>query len=207
MKITWIGHSCFKVESGNNSIVFDPYEDGSVNGLGNVREHAQLVLCSHEHFDHNARETVTIDEGTCAFRITVLDTYHDDKEGALRGTNKIHIIDDGTVRLAHLGDLGCSLTAEQIEVLKNVDVMLIPVGGYYTIDAQKADEIVKQTSPTIVIPMHYRGNTFGFDVIDTVDTFSSYAGNAITLNDCTLEVSDAYRGKTVIMTPKMAEKE
>lgn len=207
MKITWIGHSCFKAESGSHSVVFDPYEDGSVDGLGNVREHVQLVLCSHEHFDHNARETVTIDEGTCAFKITVLDTYHDDREGALRGTNKIHIIDDGTVRLAHMGDLGCDLTGEQIEVLKNTDVMLIPVGGYYTIDAKKAAEIIQQTSPAIVIPMHYRGKNFGFDVIDTVDAFAAYMGNAIVLNDSVLEVSDAYRGKTVIMTPKMAGKE
>ena len=84
-KITWIGHSCFKIEADGFAIVTDPYEDGSVPGIGPVREQANLVLASHEHFDHNARQLVKVVEAAdCPFRITEIATWHDEVQGAKR---------------------------------------------------------------------------------------------------------------------------
>lgn len=174
MKITWLGHSCFKIESNNTSVILDPYQDGKVDGLPALRNSANMVLCSHEHADHNARECITIEEGDAAFKVTAIDSYHDDKQGTLRGKNIIHIVDDGTFKVAHLGDQGCALSDEQIVALKNVDVLLAPVGGFFTIDANQAKEIVDQVQPKIVIPMHYRSESFGYGVLGTVDNFTKH---------------------------------
>ena len=96
MKLTWIGHSCFKIEKDGFVILTDPYGDGSVQGLAPVRETADLVLCSHEHGDHNARDLVKLEEGKKnPFTIETIQTYHDDAKGAKRGPNQIFIIDDG----------------------------------------------------------------------------------------------------------------
>ena len=121
MLLTWIGHSCFKIESNGFTLILDPYEDGYVPGLKPLRETADMVLCSHDHGDHNAKDLVEIKEGkNCPFTITTIDTFHDEVQGAKRGPDKIHIIDDGNVRIAHLGDLGCELEDEQIQQLKDL---------------------------------------------------------------------------------------
>ena len=132
MKLTWLGHSCFKMESNGYTIILDPYEDGYVPGLAPVRETADAVFCSHEHSDHNGRETVTLkqDGVLSPFTITEIHTWHDDARGTKRGSNCIRIFDDGTYHVAHLGDLGCELESEQIEALKGLDAVMIPVGGF-----------------------------------------------------------------------------
>ena len=119
MKITWIGHSCFKIEEGGYSIVIDPYDDNYVPGLRPVRESANEVLCSHEHGDHNARKRVKPVVGAASpFTVTKIETYHDPQRGALRGPNTIHILSAGGKRIAHFGDLGCALTPEQLDALR-----------------------------------------------------------------------------------------
>lgn len=97
------------------------------------------MLCSHEHRDHNGKEAVTLRQGmNSPFTVRTIDTWHDDQQGTLRGSNLIHILDDGQFTVAHLGDLGCELMQSQIEELEGLDALLIPVGGYYTIDAVQA---------------------------------------------------------------------
>ncbi len=190
MKITWIGHSCFKVETKGYTIVFDPYEDGSVPGCASVRETGDEVLCSHEHFDHNFRKGVTLrDHGPSPVKVEIISTWHDDCRGEQRGSNKIHILDDGQVRIAHMGDLGCELDPEQIKRLKGLDAALVPVGGYYTIDAVQARKLVEEIKPKVTIPMHYRGDGFGFDVLSPVadyirlcDDVKVYEGNVLEVN-------------------------
>ncbi len=205
MKITWIGHSCFAVESKDYKIVIDPYKDGSVPGLKPVRETADQVLCSHEHGDHNARSCVTIPAESafkkCPFSITRIHTYHDECQGKKRGTNIIHILDDGETRLAHMGDLGCDLTKEEIEVLKDIDVMLIPVGGFFTIDAAWAGKIAEQTGAAIVVPMHFRSEKFGFDVIGTVDQFTALRSDVEEKDSSTLLLPDAGAKGTIVLRP------
>ena len=191
MKITWLGHACFKIESMDYAVVIDPYEDNYVPGLGSIRETANEVLVSHGHRDHNFTDAVEVTvKRPSPIVITELEAFHDDKKGALRGRTKIHILDDGSVRAAHLGDLGCGLTAEQKEQLKGLDALMIPVGGFYTIDAVQAKAIVDELQPKVVIPMHYRGEVFGYDVLGTVDDFTElfelvveYPGNALEVTE------------------------
>lgn len=205
MNITWIGHSCFKIESSGYVIITDPYEDGSVPGLKPVRESADKVLCSHEHGDHNARNLVKIREGkTCPFSVETIETWHDEVKGAKRGPNTIHIIDDGNVRLAHLGDLGCMPEEEQIRKLMNLDVCLIPVGGFYTIDGKEAAGLIKRIQPGLVIPMHYRdpGAGFGFDVISTVDDFTACMDSVQVMPGSTISTDQMPGCQAAVLTPR-----
>ena len=205
MKITWIGHACFKIESNGYTLILDPYEDGYVPGLKPLRESANMVLCSHEHGDHNAKDLIEITEGKSSpFTITTIETFHDEVQGAKRGPNTIHIIDDGSFRIAHLGDLGCELEEEQIEQLKDLDVCMIPVGGYYTIDGKQAAELVHQIQPRIVIPMHYRDDKagFGFDVISTVEDFAESMDSVVRLDQSTLSMDDLPDAQVVILSPR-----
>lgn len=196
MKLTWLGHSCFKLESGGYTVILDPYKDGYVPGLAPIRESADAVFCSHEHSDHNARETVTLnqEQKKSPFTITEIHTWHDDTLGSKRGNNCIRIFDDGTYRAAHLGDLGCELKEEQMKQLMDLDVVMIPVGGFYTIDAKQAKALIDQIQPRLTIPMHYRGKDFGYDVLGTVEDFTAlcdcvaeYPGNSIQLNEGMLQ--------------------
>ena len=206
MKITWIGHACFKVEHDEASVVLDPYSDGSVPGLLPVREQAGMVLCSHGHGDHNAAGNVEITgEPGEGFKITKIDTYHDDKKGKLRGRNIIHILEKEPWKIVHFGDIGCPLTPEQADLLKGADVVMIPVGGYYTVDAQEAAQIVRAISPKLIIPMHFRGESFGFDVISTVEPFAAMFPNVETggaYEICLDENMPEAAGSAAVLRPK-----
>ena len=205
MKITWIGHACFKIESNGYILIIDPYEDGYVPGLKPLREAADMVLCSHDHGDHNAKDLIEItEEKTCPFTITTINTFHDEVQGAKRGIDTIHIIDDGSVRIAHLGDLGCELEEEQIQQLKNLDVCLIPVGGHYTIDGKQAAELVHLIQPKTVIPIHYRDDKagFGFDVISTVEDFAECMDSVTRLDKSSISMDDLPDAQVVILSPR-----
>lgn len=203
MKITWLGHSCFKIESQGYQIVLDPYQEGRVPGYKPIRERADQVLCSHGHGDHCAVECVTLRSGTHSpFSVETIDTWHDGEQGALRGANTIHILNDGQCRIAHLGDLGCALTLEQERKLSELDALLIPVGGHYTIDAAQARRIVDQLAPRVVIPMHYRGTGFGYDVIGTLDQFAGLCGDIVTYPSSELELTPQTQKQTAILQPK-----
>ena len=210
MKITWIGHSCFKVEEAGYRVVFDPYDDGYVPGLGPVRETAEEVLCSHEHGDHNARKRVTLASGSeSPFTVTKIATFHDPLKGVLRGRNTIFILSANGKRIAHFGDLGCKLPADQLAQLKNLDVAMIPVGGHYTIDASQAADLVRKISPAHVIPMHYRGDggdggTFGFDVIGTVHEFTDLMDSVSFTGTSTVDLDDLPSEQVLVLTPQNA---
>lgn len=203
MKLTWIGHSCFLVESQGYRIVFDPYEPDSVPGYLPISVEADQVLCSHEHRDHHGVKQVTLRQGSAAspFTIRTISTWHDDQQGALRGPNTIHILDDGSCRIAHLGDLGCELPPQQKEELKGLTAVLIPVGGYYTIDAAQAKALVDELCPQVVIPMHYRGDGFGYDVIGTLDQFTSLCGNVVAYPSSQLELTPQTPEQVAVLKP------
>ena len=204
MKITWLGHSCFKIKSKGYEIVLDPYQDGKVPGYTPIREEADQVLCSHGHGDHCGVECVTLRQGgTSPFTVETIDTWHDDQQGALRGTDTIHILDDGQCRVAHLGDLGCELTAEQKEKLKGLTALLIPVGGHFTIDAAQANQLANELAPTVVIPMHYRLDGFGYDVIGTLDQFTALRADVKEYGS-ELELTPETAKQTAVLKPKNA---
>ena len=176
MKIENLGHACFRI---NDCLVIDPYKDGSVPGLAPLRTKANKVICSHGHADHSGVECVEIIPGECDLDVQEIPSWHDDKEGALRGPNTIFVITslDGE-KLVHLGDLGHFPNDEQLERISHADYLLIPVGGYYTIDAEMAVRICEALEPKHIIPMHYRTENSGYPELDTVDRFLELAEKA-----------------------------
>lgn len=188
MKLTWCGHSCFLLETAEGSAVFDPYAKGSVPGLALPALTADAVFCSHGHGDHSAAEEVRLTGKQPTFSVKQLDSFHDDKKGSLRGSNRITVIEAEGLRVAHLGDLGHALGERELKILSGVDVLLIPVGGFYTIDGRTAAEIAAATGARTVIPMHYRGEGFGYDVISTADEFLSCFENVRYIRESTLSL-------------------
>lgn len=173
MRITWLGHACFMVEHEGYRVVIDPFRD--VPGFADVSVEADMVLCSHGHFDHAYTDGVKLREGReNPFTVETVDTFHDEEGGVLRGKNTVHILRAGGLKLVHLGDLGHRLTQEQAEKMWDCDVLMVPVGGTYTVDHAGAVSAQVWLMPRVTIPMHYRGDDFGFDNIDTVDEFLNY---------------------------------
>lgn len=204
MRITWIGHSCFKIEKDGYRIIIDPYKDGSVPGLLPVRETAEMVICTHEHGDHSGRENVTLAEKPASpFTVTKLHTCHDDVQGTQRGMTDIIILDDGDKRLVHLGDLGCDPGEDILEQIKTPDVLLIPVEGFYTIDAEQAAELAGKIKPRITIPMHYRDDKagFGYGEIETVKRFAESMNPVIYTEKSVLDTDEEGNEGTVILIP------
>ena len=200
LKITWHGHSCFTLEEGGYSIVLDPFEDGAVPGIGNLRLEADLVLCSHEHFDHNAVQCVKIREGADS----EIHSWHDDAEGTKRGSNIIRIYDDGEYRIAHMGDIGCMPTPEQKELLKGIDVMLMPVGGFFTMEPEDVCALVGELKPRMLVPMHYRGKGFGYDVIAPLEKYASLCGGLTQLDRSELSLPEDLQSGTVALKVPVA---
>ena len=202
LTITWHGHSCFTISCNGYDVVLDPYAPGSVPGLPELSLTADMVLCSHEHSDHGYTQAVRIRENGTEnpFQITKIDTFHDDASGSMRGPNRIHILEAGGLKAVHLGDLGCGLTAMQADLLKKPDVLLIPVGGYYTIDAAQAAEIVERLSPRVTVPMHYRSDTFGYPVIGRLEEYTSRCSNEIIYDTNVLTIDERTRVQTAILT-------
>lgn len=203
MKLTWYGHSCYLLDRDGYRVVFDPYKKGTVPGLRLPRIEADMVLCSHEHADHNGVSEIIIKKGGVSpFKVTKIETYHDGQHGRLRGRNIIHILDDGTYRIAHFGDLGCPLTEEQAELLSNLDVCMIPVGGYFTIDAKQAKDIVSKIKPRVIVPMHYRGKSFGLEPLDTLDVYTALCDDVVKYDSNELVLSKDMPSQTAILSLK-----
>lgn len=205
MKITWIGHSCFKVEKEGFSIVIDPYKDSYVPGLKPVRTEADRVLCTHEHTDHNFREGISIVHGEGRpLLVEEVASFHDDVNGKKRGENRIFIISDAEERIAHFCDLGTF--PENLELFKGLDAVLIPVGGYYTINGVKAAELIKIIKPRIAIPMHFKSveKGFGFDVLSTVKPFTDCFDRVLEVEECMLDTRMEYGAEVVMLTPENA---
>lgn len=174
MKLTWLGHACFLLEQDGYALLLDPYT--GVEGYPELSERklaVDKILCSHQHADHNAVDQAALRAETkpCPFAVRTVETFHDGQGGALRGRNTIHILSAGGVTAAHMGDLGHPLSAGQIEAVGPLDAMLIPVGGYYTIDAGGAKAVCDALRPRCVIPMHYRHAPYDYPVLAGVEDF------------------------------------
>ena len=163
--IKWHGHACFEIKD-HVTLVTDPH-DGTSIGLRPPSAKADIVLISHKHFDHadglpyvKKNGTVVIDKPgnyeVKGVKIAGILTYHDESRGVKRGSNTVYVFEVEGIRFCHLGDLGHVLSEEQANFLKPIDVLMIPVGGTFTIDARQADKVVKLLSPRIVIPMHFK---------------------------------------------------
>jgi L-ascorbate metabolism protein UlaG (beta-lactamase superfamily) len=169
MRLTYFGHSAFLVEAADGTrVIIDPYLSGSFDGAfryGPIEEPADAAVATHEHDDHGATSAVRgkpvslvhpVKETVRGVTITGFEVAHDDAGGSKRGRNTIVLLDDRDVRLVHLGDLGHTLDASTVEAIGRVDVLLVPVGGFFTIDHKEAAQVVDSLEPRIVIPMHYK---------------------------------------------------
>ena len=203
MKLTWLGHSCFVLEHDGYRVVLDPY---FVETYPELHVSAHEILCSHGHRDHCFTEAVTLlhDGKKSPFTVETVDTFHDEKQGALRGENKMHILRAGGLTVVHAGDLGHELSEAQLAAVKGCDALLLPVGGFFTIDALTAKKIADAISPRVVVPMHYRFGKHGYDVIGTLDAFAGLYDAVQYLDTGTFELTaDTPRG---VIVPKFQEK-
>lgn len=186
MLITWIGHACFKIQdktgTGGVTLVTDPYDKKI--GLKPPSFEADIVTMSHDHYDHNnsgalrGKPFLIKNAGEYDVKgiaVQGVESYHDHKQGGERGTNIIYRFEIDDISVTHLGDLGHTLDNKQIEALSGTDILLIPVGGKYTIDAKEAVEVVNQVEPRIVVPMHYKTPALKLDIAG-VDKFIKEIG-------------------------------
>ena len=179
MKVTWLGHSCFLLQGEEGiTILLDPFFEDSV-GYPLPKLKADMVMISHDHTDHNnaraggSNSQVIFGPGEYSrlgLEIRGIRSFHDQKKGRLRGENTIFCFQLDGIRICHLGDLGHILSPSQISEIGPVDLLFLPVGGRYTIDAKGADEVMRQIHPSLVVPMHYRTGRLGFK-LDGVDEF------------------------------------
>lgn len=182
MYITWFGQSCFKIQGKEVTLVTDPYDPQI--GFKLPRMTADIVTVSHDHYDHNNVAAISGNPfiintpGEYEIKkvfIYGIPSWHDDKEGNQRGSNTIYLIEFEELKIAHLGDLGDYLSDNQLEKLEGVDILIVPVGGTYTLNAKQAAEVISQVEPRIVIPMHYK--IPGLKVnIDNLNSFSKEMG-------------------------------
>lgn len=200
MKLIWNGHSCFTVETAQGTLVLDPYADHYVTGLGALKLEADGVLCSHDHRDHGAEEVVRRSGKPCGIQVEKINTFHDEVGGAKRGVNVIHILSAEGMRAVHCGDLGCELTPEQLDKLRGADVLLVPVGGFYTIDAAQAKQLVDEVRPRVVIPMHYRGDGFGYEVLARVEDYLALCDDVVCYESNVLELTKDTPAQTAVLT-------
>jgi len=182
MDIFYLGHSSFKLKGKNASVIVDPFDSKKV-GLKYSSNEADIVSVSHEHKDHNAVGVIKgepkVISGPGEYEIKGISilgfpSFHDSKKGEERGKNTIYVFEIDGIRICHLGDLGHKLSDSLIENLGDIDVLMIPVGGIYTIGPTEAVEIVKNMEPSFVLPMHYyvdgiEKGTFG--KMEPVETF------------------------------------
>ncbi len=196
MDITWYGHSCFRLRSRKRTLITDPYRKGIGYSLPRLR--ADIVTVSHDHPDHNNVRAVKGDpkiiSGPGEYEIDGIfvigiPTFHDGRQGKLRGRNTVYLFDFEELTICHLGDLGHLPTQAQAEDLGDVDVLLIPVGGVTTIGAARASEVISVLEPKIVIPMHYKTKAVKELKVQPVDQFLKEMGIKKTDPQDTLKVA------------------
>ncbi|MEA2046220.1 MAG: MBL fold metallo-hydrolase [Euryarchaeota archaeon] len=174
MKVSWLGHACFEiVDSRGTRIVIDPFDDTVGYEVPSVE--ADVVLVSHDHHDHNNVKAIRGDPQVvrspgkhlaAGIEFRGVSTFHDEERGKLRGRNTIFCFVVDGLRVCHLGDLGHLLGGDDLRSVGEVDVLMIPVGGVYTIDADGAKRVIEQIGPRLVFPMHFRSEEFDVAPVD-----------------------------------------
>jgi L-ascorbate metabolism protein UlaG (beta-lactamase superfamily) len=175
MKVKWYGHSAFLLTSSQGlKIITDPYEPGGFGGAigyGRIPDEANVVLVSHDHADHNhvkglpGKPTVVNNSGAHSLKnleVRGIAAHHDEGQGSQRGGNTIFCFALDGLQVCHLGDLGHIPTEQQIKQIGPVDLLLLPVGGVYTIDPSQATLTVQKLNPRVIIPMHFKTPRCGF---------------------------------------------
>jgi len=165
MRIRWHGHSCFEFFDSDNSVIVDPH-DGKSIGIKPPISNANIVLVSHDHFDHNATRIIKNEHSLLfaekgkhkikGIEFEALPSFHDEGNGTLRGANTIHKFTIDGITICHCGDLGDIPSDDVIKKIRNIDILFVPVGEIYTFSIPKAKAFIESVEPKIVVPMHYR---------------------------------------------------
>ncbi|MEM4432678.1 MAG: MBL fold metallo-hydrolase [Desulfurococcaceae archaeon] len=209
VKIKWFGHACIAViRSDNYTIVFDPHDGYSI-GLRKPDVVADLILVSHDHFDHNAVKSVSKKESRVLkefFGEVTVDnvvvkgfkTYHDKDGGRKRGLNAVYLVETEGFRIAHMGDLGDTPEPKVIDSIRNVDILFIPVGGVYTVEPIEAAEIVDKVKPKNVMPIHYWISGLRLPLREVGDFLNYVKGFDIVKLDTNEFLLEQYSGKLIV---------
>lgn len=178
MQIRWLGHASFLVNSPSGRILTDPFDRKL--GYPEFREPVDIVTVSHQHWDHNAihvmsgNPTIISEPGEYQVGDVLIQgftSFHDKVQGQQRGKNTIFKIITAGLHIVHLGDLGHILTDQQITRIGHVDILMLPVGGIFTVDAKEAFQVMEQLQPLITIPMHYKTRHLTFE-LEPVERFT-----------------------------------
>lgn len=179
MKIKWLGHAAFMITAGNGTIVItDPYAQAETLLYDVIDEAADIVTMSHEHGDHNNIAAVNgkpqgfkgeVDATIKGITIKGINSFHDNDGGTKRGPNTIFCLDMDDMRVCHVGDLGHLPDKEQLAKMGKVDILLVPVGGFFTIDAATATQLMATLKPKVTIPMHFNNEKCNYPVAGVAD--------------------------------------
>lgn len=216
MDIIFLGHSSFKIKGKNISLITDPFDPAMV-GLKYPKNEADLVTVSHDHPDHNQVDQVTVGKRVikgpgeyeiAGTSILGFQTYHDNTKGSERGKNTIYVIEMDGLRLCHLGDLGHKLSDALVEDIGQIDVLMVPVGGEYTVGPTEAVDVVQSIEPGIVLPMHYQMPGLDpktFEKLQPVEQFLNQLGSSSeTLPKLSIKEGELLQGeqKVIILERK-----
>ena len=182
MKVKFYGHAAFLITSDQGTkIMLDPYEPGAFGGklsYGKIKDEADLVLVTHDHADHNhtgglpGSPSIVKGSGSKTVKgisVKGLSTFHDPSKGSERGPNTIFTFNVDGIRVCHLGDLGHVLTEKEVSEVGSVDLLLTPVGGFFTIDPKEATKVAEQIKPSVLIPMHFKTEKCEFPLAPVED--------------------------------------
>ncbi len=193
MRIKYYGHAAFLITSkGGKRIITDPYKPGAFGAMsyGGISDEADIVLVSHEHDDHNYLEGLPGNpevvrtpgkRSVHGIEFNGIATFHDSSSGKERGNNTIFTFTVDGIRACHLGDLGHVLRQNEVEAIGAIDLLMIPVGGFYTIDSKEASRVAGQLNPSIIIPMHFKTGKCEFP-ITPVEEFTKGKANVRVMN-------------------------
>lgn len=195
MKIKYLAHASFLITAANGTkIITDPYTTMPGMGCGAINETADIVTVSHEHGDHNNVAGIKGNPKAVKSSIEVkgigfkaVSTAHDNSGGSQRGKNTVFYFTVDGINFCHLGDLGHELTDEQAQAIGKVEVIMIPVGGFFTIDAKTATKVCDQVKPKMIFPMHYKTEKSDFPIAG-VEDFIQGKSNVVHSNESEIEV-------------------
>ncbi len=207
MDITYLGHSSFKLKGKTASVVTDPFDPEMV-GIKYPKQEADIVTVSHQHRDHNKTDLVSgarrVITGAGEYEIMGvsiigIQSYHDNKKGEERGKNTIYVIEMDSLRLCHLGDLGHDLSESTIDAIGRIDVLMVPVGGGFTIGPSEAVSVVQKIEASVTIPMHFQAEGLKsetFAELLPVESFLKEIGATVeTLPKLSLTKADLLEGE------------
>ena len=213
MKIEWIGHACFKLTAQDGTVVItDPYDESV--GIDMIPLEADLITMSHGHHDH-CEESMIVGspvvargvQAACVGGVTseAVLSWHDDAKGTLRGANAIRIFTIDGLKIVHMGDQGCMPDEAVLEKIASADVMMIPVGGTYTVDAEGAKAIIERVKPACVIPMHVKTKRCPYPIVTMAEALTIW--DAADAKPCTnMEITKDNVPHDVLLMQPMADK-